>query len=325
MRRSLAVTAVTALASSAALYAAPVAFAVDSTPTATTTPTAAAPAAGATTAATAAATAPATTAASADGKAAPKSEPKSDPKAADEGPSVRPGDVVPNDEKGNGPAIAFTGLPKSFAAGVGPVSFTATIDNNTGADVRNFLPFIFITSESGKLAPQHLLLESQDPRTGKWGQILLKSDNEDGQAILMGHFGERDPEASAASGPIQLLRKGEKLNIAMRVTFAKDAPLGLGAAFIAGVGGQGDDAAVDSASDIYIFEITKAGEKPSDVIDFKPVKPKPKPKPKPGSQLAETGGNDSSATTWAVAGGAALVGGAGLLVVMRRRKAGTAA
>lgn len=345
LRSSLAVSAVTALTSSAALFAAPAAFAAE-----TPAPTSPSPSvtATATPAATATASATTTSASGSDegaDKSADKSQDQADtsdkatgtPSGAPTAPSADksaaqtagsgPAEQIPNPEKGNGPSIAFSGLPGDVVVGGKPVDVAVDIKNTTGTKME-FLPFVSLgnVASDKPLKASHIILEAKLPGSDAWTKVELVDTalDDGGASAAIGWFAGQDPKHPGEPVPL-VLDKNQALRIQLRLAFTADAPLGETFAFLLGLGsGNLEDVEYESASDFYIFNLVAAGTPgPAnpEVRPVPPVKLPPKPKPaQPGQNLAATGGSDSSATTYAIIGGVALVGGAGLLVVMKRRK-----
>ncbi|WP_345674157.1 LPXTG cell wall anchor domain-containing protein [Yinghuangia aomiensis] len=246
---------------------------------------------------------------------------------------ANPGSAVvqPNSWKGNGPAVAFSGLPGNIVVGAQPAEFRVTLKNTTGEAI-GFTPSVSLTSAAGgaPLRASQVDLQAQGLGSTTWGKVHLfegpGADDDPGSNVVSGWFGVQDPEDPNAWTGFDMA-PGQEITLNLRVAFSKDAPLGQTVGLVIGLGAGESEQDYLSYSDYYVFNLVAAGQErpvPGDVVLPKPPKKIPG-KPKAGQQLAATGGNDSSATTWAVAGGAALVGGAGLLVVMRRRKAGTAA
>ncbi|UGQ14299.1 LPXTG cell wall anchor domain-containing protein [Yinghuangia sp. ASG 101] len=343
LRSSLAVSAVTALTSSAALFAAPVAFAAEAPtsppPTVTATAT---PAATVTPTATASAT---TTPASGEGadkgqdpadktvKATGTPEASAAPaadKAAAQATGSGPAERIPNPDKGNGPSISFSGLPGDIVVGGKPVNVAIDIKNTTGTKME-FLPFVSLgnVASDKPLRASHIVLEAKIPGSDAWTKVeLIDTAIEDGgPSAAIGWFAAQDPEHPGEPVPL-VLDKDQALQIQLRLAFTADAPLGETFAFLLGLGSANlEDVEYESASDFYVFNLVAPGAPGAANPEVRPVPPvklppKPKPAAKPGQNLAETGGSDASATTYAIVGGVALVGGAGLLVVMRRRKTG---
>ncbi len=351
LRRSLAVSAVTALTSSAALFAAPIAFAAE-----TPAPTGPAPIATATATAAPTATASATaTTTSAGGEKQDEKQDKTQdpaeksgktnaatsaaPTAAQTGAPVAaqngdggPAEQIPNPDKGNGPSISFSGLPGDIVVGGQPVDVAIDIKNTTGAKL-DFLPFVSlgnVTSDK-PLKASHILLEAKLPGSDAYTKVELVDMQLDdsGPSAAIGWFVTEDPDNPGVPLPL-VLDKDQALKIQLRLAFTADAPLGETFAFLLGLGSADEEnLEYASASDFYIFHLVALGAPGPANPDVRPVPPvklppKPKPAPVPGENLAETGGSDSSATTYAIVGGVALVGGAGLLVVMKRRRSGGA-
>lgn len=317
LRRSLAVTAVTALASSAALFAAPVAFADE-----TTTPT---PTATATATEEAKATTTPTATASASTPAAPEAKsPSATPSQAAAPQVPQAGTVVPNPDKGNGPSVAFQNFPAKLVPGAAAKEFSAVVVNNTGKSV-DVSPEIYLQTVGGTLRAEHVKIEYL--RDGKWRTAKLANLDLDGNAVygVIGGNWTIEGDDYYYESPYSV-GKGATLNVKVRVSLTSAAPLGVGVGVLGSVAWVNDEenASLESRSDYYIFHIVKTDDAPKPADNG--TKPRPKPKPsKPSQELANTGGDDSSATTIAIVGGVALVGGAGLLVVMRRRNKGGAA
>ncbi|WP_436771829.1 LPXTG cell wall anchor domain-containing protein [Yinghuangia sp. YIM S09857] len=329
LRRSLAVTAVTALASSAAIFAAPVAFADE---TATPTPTATATAtstptkdATATTTPTATATTTTTTAAT-DKTPAPEVKSPSVTPQADAPAPPAAGTVLPNDQKGDErTSVTFRNFPAKLVPGAAAKEFSAVVTNNTDKAI-DVSPEIYLQTVGGTLRAEHVKIEYL--RDGKWQTAKLANVDSEGNAVygVIGGGWSIDDEGFYVYESPYSVGKKATLDVKVRVSLTPSAPLGVGVGVLGSVAWVNDQefASIESLSDFYVFHIVKTDDAPKPADNG--TKPKPKPKPtKPGQELANTGGDDSSATTIAIVGGVALVGGAGLLVVMRRRKSGGAA
>ncbi|MEU8133809.1 LPXTG cell wall anchor domain-containing protein [Streptodolium elevatio] len=329
LRRSLAVTAVTALASSAALFAAPAAFADETTtPTPTATATATKDATATTTpTATATATATGSPSAAAPGAETPAAKTPSATPTQAAAPELPPaGTVIPNDQKGDQrTSVTFGNFPAKLVPGAAAKEFSAIVKNNTGKAI-DVSPEIYLQTVGGTLRAEHVKLEYL--RDGKWQTAKLANVDSEGNAVfgVIGGGWNVDDEGYYMYESPYTVGKNATLDVKVRVSLTASAPLGVGVGVLGSVAWVNDEefASVESQSDFYVFHIVKTDDAPKPADNG--TKPKPKPKPtKPGAELAETGGDDSSATTIAIVGGVALVGGAGLLVVMRRRKGDGAA
>ncbi|MYW01504.1 LPXTG cell wall anchor domain-containing protein [Streptomyces sp. SID3343] len=326
LRRSLAATAVAAMVSSVALFAAPAAMAVESTPPATPSTTAS-PSTGAST--TPSTSAPATPAKPDTDKPAdrpattpPATQPqvKSDAKA----PSGQ-AETWPNPEKGNGPAIKLVGLPGSFVAGGDAASFKASITNDKGKDLE-FIPTLVIMNDAGSLRGSHLKLEYKDPKTGQWRSAHLEDVEERGGNAVGAALGDDEDV-------LWQLKSKATVDIELRLAFTDKAPVGKSLAFYFAFSGAANGSDFyTSMSDGYIFTIAAPG-KTVPKTEYKPKppaqptkKPAAKPAGKPGKELAATGADDSNTPVLiGAAAGTALVAGAGFLVFSRRRRNGSAA
>jgi LPXTG-motif cell wall-anchored protein len=324
LRRSLAATAVAAMVSSVALFAAPAAMAVESTPPVTPSTTAS------TTPSTSASATPAKPGADkpadkpTDKPAASASATEAQLKSGAKAPSGQ-AETLPNPDKGNGPAVKLVGLPGSFVAGGDAASFKASITNDKGKDLE-FIPTLVIMNKAGNLRGAHLKLEFKDPRTGQWKSAHLEDVTEDGGNAVGAVLGDE-------TDVMWQLKSKATVDIELRLSFTDKAPAGESLAFYFAFSGAADESDFyTSMSDGYLFTIAAPG-KPVPKPDYKPKppakptkKPAVKPAGKPGKELAATGSDDSNTPVLiGAAAGTALVAGAGFLVFSRRRKNGTAA
>ncbi|HSA51530.1 MAG TPA: LPXTG cell wall anchor domain-containing protein, partial [Yinghuangia sp.] len=231
-----------------------------------------------------------------------------------------------NPDKGNGPAVSFTGLPGDVVVGGKAVEITVNVKNTTGKKLE-FIPFVSLgnVATDTPLRASHIVLEAKLPGSDAWTKVEMidTETDEAGATAAIGWLAAQDPEDPEAIIPL-VLEKDEGLQIPVRLAFTANAPLGETIAFLAGVGSSNQESPdYFSASDFYVLNLVAPGTKGPANPDVRPVPPVKLPaKPKPSQNLAETGGSDSSAVTYAIVGGVALVGGAGLLVVMKRRRSG---
>lgn len=342
LRRTLALAAVTAVITPAAVLAAPAAFAVttDGTAVAETTvspspsdsgPPETEPAP----AASESASTPAEDPAGETGEPGPPETPGaagSSAPAPDETPGATPGDSASasasaspsaSPSESEGPAepaqcatsdldISVNGLPGRIARGSGWHRFKMNVYNSSKSAVKEIDYFAGASSdEEGNdlFRSKQVSLQALDPETGTWVEL-----SEDGRAV--GYVGRSDE-----------IPAGYEVDIALRVNVRPTAPVGAG--FTLGAGLYVGDKDCTGVSDIaYRFKIVKSGGSGStpQTGGSAPVpaaKPADNPAGKVSGSLAETG-SSSALPVFATAGGAAVVLGAGAMFVVRRRRSGDA-
>ncbi|MGW1253969.1 hypothetical protein ACWD5Q_01990 [Streptomyces sp. NPDC002513] len=347
LRRSLALAAATAALAPAVLLAAPVAYALDDSPTPTagettpanetpdpgateTTPAAGetTPAAGETTPAAGETTPAAGETTPAAGETTPASQspsgtPSSPAASTTTSASPSKGPVECNGEDlkfDDSLKTSLSGLPSKIVAGSGFHGFKLNV-KNTGSHAYQRVDLgVFaaqVDEEDFFVDTSHLTLQYKDPDTGKWTGISL-DENDEGAGYL-GYTG---------------IKAKESFSIDLRLAVDAKAPAGLGFAISVGMYADDEGNCVTSSDDSYYeFEILKAGSSSGGINESKPqggskplpVKPAGDKPIDPAGRLAETG-SSSVLPTVALVGGAAVAVGAGtVFVVRRRRAAGTGA
>ncbi|WP_406297770.1 LPXTG cell wall anchor domain-containing protein [Embleya sp. NBC_00888] len=310
LRRSLSTTAVAAMVSSVALFAAPAAMAAGSTNS--TAPSG-----------TASSTAAPKGEADKPGAGAKSTAPTTAAPTAGKGDADVPPVLVGGGAVSEGISAKVNGFPGKLVGGAKATPFSTTITNQGKKSLALAPGFQFWNADKS-LKASHIVLEYLDGNTWKRAQL----GDEDG---AVGGFLAMDGEY--VETPYQVAA-GKSVTIQLRIAVTKDAPLGKNLGFNATVGflGEEEEGSAFALSDTFGFLIAKA-DSPGGTPGTPGTKPKPQPKPKPkpgtvkpGKELAATGADDSNTPVLiGAAAGTALVVGAGFVVIARRRRNGASA
>lgn len=296
LRRAMAAAAATAVIAPVALLAAPAAYATDETsPAPSTSASESAPE-----------TSPAPSTSASESSPAPSaSEPE-------ESETPEPEPSVCEDTKVD---VGISGLPGKIAAGSGWHKFSLSVLNDSDSTL-NDLNFFAGASpdENGEelFTSKQVKLQAWDPDSEVWTDL-----NDGGYAV--GYVGYTDE-----------LKPGYEVDIPLRLSVSKSAPVGAGFSLGATIYGDNDAECTGFGDVSYKFQIVSAGTdtdgtKPQEggkapVTDEKPSGDTPEVT----GSLAETG-SSSALPMISLVGGAAVVAGAGAIFVVRRRKAGVQA
>ncbi|MEU9042622.1 MULTISPECIES: LPXTG cell wall anchor domain-containing protein [unclassified Kitasatospora] len=126
--------------------------------------------------------------------------------------------------------LSVRGVPGTFIAGDEAREFTYRIDNSTKTDFVAY-PLLKFKNKAGSLKAKDLKLEYQLPASlpggGTWKTAVIAPGGGDGDdsAVLMFLGGVTD-SGDAADGALLYLAQGKSIDIKVRASFTKDAPLG---------------------------------------------------------------------------------------------------
>ncbi|MER6300890.1 LPXTG cell wall anchor domain-containing protein [Kitasatospora sp. NPDC001539] len=126
--------------------------------------------------------------------------------------------------------LSVHGVPGTFIAGGDAREFTYRIDNSTKTDFVAF-PLLKFKNKAGSLKAKDLKLEYQLPASlpggGTWKTASVAPGGGDGDdsAVLM-FLGDVTADGDAADGALLYVAQGKKIDIKVRASFTKDAPLG---------------------------------------------------------------------------------------------------
>ncbi|SOB83033.1 LPXTG cell wall anchor domain-containing protein [Streptomyces sp. 1331.2] len=126
--------------------------------------------------------------------------------------------------------LSVRGVPGTFFAGGDAREFTYRIDNSTKTDFVAY-PMLKFKNKAGSLAAKDLKLEYQLPAGlpggGTWKTAVVAPGGGDGDdsAVLMFLGGVTDG-GNAADDALLYVAQGKTLDIKVRASFTKDAPLG---------------------------------------------------------------------------------------------------
>jgi LPXTG-motif cell wall-anchored protein len=215
---------------------------------------------------------------------------------------------------------SLTGLPEKIVAGSGFHNFKLNVANKGKTAYKRVDLGVFAAQVDGdtlETKPGLLVLQYQDPASGKWVNISLKEDTADA-----GYLGYTDVKAK------------ESFSVDLRVSVDKSAPAGFGYAVSAGAyaDDKGNCVFSDDGS-FYQFDILAAGKDPGKPNDAKPQEGGQTPIPakpvgdteiQPVGYLAETG-SSSATPVIGLVGGITVLLGAGVVFALKRRRNNTAA
>ncbi|MGW3038611.1 LPXTG cell wall anchor domain-containing protein [Kitasatospora sp. NPDC001159] len=126
--------------------------------------------------------------------------------------------------------LSVRGVPDTFIAGGDAREFTYRIDNSTKTDFVAF-PLLKFKNKAGSLKAKDFKLEYQLPASlpggGTWKTAVIAPGGGDGDdsAVLM-FLGDVTGSGDAADDALLFLAPGKSLDIKVRASFTKDAPLG---------------------------------------------------------------------------------------------------
>ncbi|MFF5311268.1 LAETG motif-containing sortase-dependent surface protein [Streptomyces massasporeus] len=324
LRRAMAAAAATAVIAPVALLAAPAAYATDET---TPTPSASvsesapetSPSPSVSESAPETSPAPSTSASesapetsSSPSASASESSPAPSASEPEESESPDPEPSVCEDTKVD---VSISGLPGKIAAGSGWHKFSLNVLNNSDSTLNDLNFFAGASPDKyGEelFSSKQVKLQAWDPDSKVWTDL-----NEGGYAVgYVGYTDELKPEY--------------EVDIPLRLSVSKSAPVGAGFSLGATIYGDNDAECTGFGDVSYKFQIVSAGTdtdgtKPQEggkapVTDEKPSGNTPEVT----GSLAETG-SSSALPMISLVGGAAVVAGAGAIFVVRRRKAGVQA
>ncbi|MFE1323381.1 LAETG motif-containing sortase-dependent surface protein [Streptomyces sp. NPDC058741] len=326
LRRAMAAAAATAVIAPVALLAAPAAYATDeTTPTPSTSVSESAPETSTSPSASPTESAPETTPTPSTSVSESAPETSTSPSASASESSPAPSTSAPEESESPDPEpsvcedtkvdVSISGLPGKIAAGSGWHKFSLNVLNNSDSTL-NDLDFFAGASPDANgeelFTSKQVKLQAWDPQDKIWVDL-----DEGGFAV--GYVGYTDE-----------LKPDYEVNIPLRLSVSKSAPVGAGFSLGATVYGDNDAECTGFGDVSYRFQIVSAGTdtggtKPQEggkapVTDEKPSGNTPEVT----GSLAETG-SSSALPVISLVGGAAVVAGAGAIFVVRRRKAGVQA
>ncbi|MGK5695261.1 LAETG motif-containing sortase-dependent surface protein [Streptomyces sp. URMC 128] len=326
LRRAMAAAAATAVIAPVALLAAPAAYATDeTTPSPSTSVSESAPETSTSPSPSTSESAPETSASPSPSTSESAPEASTSPSPSTSESSPAPSASEPEESESPDPEpsvcedtkvdVSITGLPGKIAAGSGWHKFSLNVLNNSDSTL-NDLDFFAGASpdKNGEelFSSKQVKLQAWDPQDKIWVDL-----NAGGYAV--GYVGYTDE-----------LKPDYEVNIPLRLSVSKSAPVGAGFSLGATIYGDNDAECTGFGDVSYKFQIVPAGTdtggtKPQEggkapVTDEKPSGNTPEVT----GSLAETG-SSSALPMISLVGGAAVVAGAGAVFVVRRRKAGVQA
>ncbi|MFI6371835.1 LAETG motif-containing sortase-dependent surface protein [Streptomyces sp. NPDC050546] len=324
LRRAMAAAAATAVIAPVALLAAPAAYATDET---TPTPSASV-----------SESAPETSPSPSASESTPETTPTPSASASESSPETTPTPSASASESSPAPSasepeesespdpepsvcedtkvdVSISGLPGKIAAGSGWHKFSLNVLNNSDSTLNDLDFFAGASADKNGedlFTSKQVQLQAWDPQDKIWVDL-----NEGGLAV--GYVGYTDE-----------LKPDYEVNIPLRLSVSKSAPVGAGFSLGATIYGDNDAECTGFGQISYKFQIVSAGTdtggtKPQEGGKAPVTDEKPKgTTPEVTGSLAETG-SSSALPMISLVGGAAVVAGAGAIFVVRRRKAGVQA
>ncbi|WP_406201574.1 LPXTG cell wall anchor domain-containing protein [Kitasatospora sp. NBC_01560] len=224
------------------------------------------------------------------------------------GTTGSPSAAAPQADKASNQSLGLSvhGVPDTFIAGGDAREFSFKIDNSTKHDFV-LIPLLKFKNREGSLEAGDLKVEYQLPG-GQWlpGSVAPGGGDSDDDAVLT-LLGAVTPDGNVGDDALQVVNQGKNLDIKVRVSFTKDAPLGKAGVVPVVFSAQLDDKTHEPVGEGHFscdgirgagFTIKAGGGKPSPTATPSTAKPTTG-KPTPTTSHSPSGSTSPTATTTA--------------------------